>query len=250
MNLGLKEPIKKNDTAGREKRGKKSRCVNRRADQESVPWTCKDPSQGRITKSEWSRWRVERRRATPENTVYQQDPELRIVKNGPRNLTDTTRCRRSGLQTTEGAARSKRERVSHIRICSRLGDAPAQSHVETQGSRARRLHCVRDDPGAADAGSVRDYGLVQGQIPRYTDMYMAGLDTKTSFDMARPQVLAKVLQETGVHGEWIAAMLAEMQKHFKSLQISKHAICDVRCSTDKCSSIRKRTYFCQWTSRG
>ena len=37
-------------------------------------------------------------------------------------------------------------------------------------------------------------------------MYMDSLDTKTALDVAGPEVIVKVLQEIGVHGDLIAVM--------------------------------------------
>ena len=46
---------------------------------------------------------------------------------------------------------------------------------------------------------------------RYKTMYMASLDVKTAFDVARPSVVSKILSLIGTHGHVVAALLAEMQ---------------------------------------
>ena len=42
-------------------------------------------------------------------------------------------------------------------------------------------------------------------------MYMASLDVKTAFDVARPSVVSKILSFIVSHGHVVAALLAEMQ---------------------------------------
>ena len=56
-------------------------------------------------------------------------------------------------------------------------------------------------------------------------MYMASLASRRLSDVAMPKVVAKVLEEIGVHGNLIAAISAEMQgatrfSGFRSLPIS------------------------------
>ena len=46
---------------------------------------------------------------------------------------------------------------------------------------------------------------------RYKTVYMASLDVKTAFDVARPSVVSKILSLIGTHGHVVAALLAEMQ---------------------------------------
>ena len=46
---------------------------------------------------------------------------------------------------------------------------------------------------------------------RYNTAFMASLDVKTAFDVAKPAVVSKILSLTGVHGNLTAALLAEMQ---------------------------------------
>ena len=41
--------------------------------------------------------------------------------------------------------------------------------------------------------------------------FVASLDVKTAFDVAKPSVVARILTLTGVHGQLTAALLAEMQ---------------------------------------
>ena len=42
-------------------------------------------------------------------------------------------------------------------------------------------------------------------------MYMASLDVKTAFDVAKPSVVSKILSLIGTLGHVVAALLAEMQ---------------------------------------
>ena len=46
---------------------------------------------------------------------------------------------------------------------------------------------------------------------RYNTLYIASLDVKTAFDVARPAVVSKILTLIGTHGHVVAAILAEMQ---------------------------------------
>ena len=46
---------------------------------------------------------------------------------------------------------------------------------------------------------------------RYNTLYMASLDVKTTFDVARPSVVSEILTLIGTHGLVVAAILAEMQ---------------------------------------
>ena len=46
---------------------------------------------------------------------------------------------------------------------------------------------------------------------RYNTAFVASLDVKTAFDVARPVVVSEILALTGVHGHLTAALLAEMQ---------------------------------------
>ena len=46
---------------------------------------------------------------------------------------------------------------------------------------------------------------------KYNTAFMASLDVKTAFDLARPAVVSKILTLTGFHGHLAAALLAEMQ---------------------------------------
>ena len=46
---------------------------------------------------------------------------------------------------------------------------------------------------------------------RYNTAFMASLDVKKAFDVAKPSVVPKILTLTGVHGHLTAALLAEMQ---------------------------------------
>ena len=45
---------------------------------------------------------------------------------------------------------------------------------------------------------------------RYNMAFMASLDVKTAFDVAKPSVVSRILTLTGVHGQLTAALLAEM----------------------------------------
>ena len=46
---------------------------------------------------------------------------------------------------------------------------------------------------------------------RYNTAFLASLDVKTVFDVAKPSVVSRILSLTGVHGHVVAALLAEMQ---------------------------------------
>ena len=46
---------------------------------------------------------------------------------------------------------------------------------------------------------------------KYRTMYMASMDVKTAFDVAKPSVVSKILSLIGTHGHVVAALLAEMQ---------------------------------------
>ena len=46
---------------------------------------------------------------------------------------------------------------------------------------------------------------------KYKTMFMASLDVKTAFDVAKPLVVSKILSLIGAHGHVVAALLAEMQ---------------------------------------
>ena len=52
---------------------------------------------------------------------------------------------------------------------------------------------------------------LQPGMYRYNTAFMASLDVKTAFDVAKPSVVSKILTLTGVHGHLTAALLAEMQ---------------------------------------
>ena len=60
---------------------------------------------------------------------------------------------------------------------------------------------------------------------RYKTMYMASLDVKTAFDVARPSVVSKILSLIGTHGHVVAALLAEMQD-------VKGSACSETCETE------------------
>ena len=45
---------------------------------------------------------------------------------------------------------------------------------------------------------------------RYNTAFMANLDVKNAFDVAKPSVVSKILTLTGAHGHLTAALLAEM----------------------------------------
>ena len=60
---------------------------------------------------------------------------------------------------------------------------------------------------------------------RYKTMYMASLDVKTAFDVARPSVVSKVLSLIGTHGHLVAALFAEMQD-------VKGSACFENCETE------------------
>ena len=55
-------------------------------------------------------------------------------------------------------------------------------------------------------------------------MYMASLDVKTAFDVAKPSV-SKILSLIGTHGHVVAALLAEMQD-------LKGSACFENCETE------------------
>ena len=46
---------------------------------------------------------------------------------------------------------------------------------------------------------------------RYNTAFMASLDVKTAFDVAKPSVVSRLLTLTDVHGHLTAALLSEMQ---------------------------------------
>ena len=46
---------------------------------------------------------------------------------------------------------------------------------------------------------------------RYNTAFVASLDVKTAFDVAKPSVVSRILTLIGVHGHLTAALLAEMQ---------------------------------------
>ena len=52
---------------------------------------------------------------------------------------------------------------------------------------------------------------LQPEIYRYITPFVASLDVKTAFDVAKPSVVSKILTLTGVHGHLTAALLTEMQ---------------------------------------
>ena len=60
---------------------------------------------------------------------------------------------------------------------------------------------------------------------RYKTMYMASLDVKTAFDVARPSVVSKILSIIGTHGHVVAALLAEMHN-------VKGSACFENCETE------------------
>ena len=64
---------------------------------------------------------------------------------------------------------------------------------------------------------------------RYKTMYMASLDVKTAFDVARPSVVSKILSLIGTHDHVVAALLAEMQN-------VKGSACFENCETEFRSS--------------
>ena len=64
---------------------------------------------------------------------------------------------------------------------------------------------------------------------KYKTMYMASLDVKTAFDVARPSVVSKILSLIGTHGHVVAALLAEMQN-------VRGLACFENCETDFCYS--------------
>ena len=49
---------------------------------------------------------------------------------------------------------------------------------------------------------------LQPALYRYNTAFVASLDVKTAFDVARPSVISKILTLTGVHGHLAAALLA------------------------------------------
>ena len=46
---------------------------------------------------------------------------------------------------------------------------------------------------------------------RYNTAFMASLDVKTAFDVAKPSMVSKIRTLTGLHGHVATALLAEMQ---------------------------------------
>ena len=46
---------------------------------------------------------------------------------------------------------------------------------------------------------------------RFNTAFLASMDVKTAFDVAKPSVVSRTLALTGVHGHVAAALLAEMQ---------------------------------------
>ena len=46
-------------------------------------------------------------------------------------------------------------------------------------------------------------------VPGFFRYRTASLDVKTTFDVARPSVVSKILTLTGTHGHAVAALLAE-----------------------------------------
>ena len=52
---------------------------------------------------------------------------------------------------------------------------------------------------------------LQSELFRYDTAFMASLDVKTAFDVARPAVVSEILALMGVHGHLTAALLAAMQ---------------------------------------
>ena len=46
---------------------------------------------------------------------------------------------------------------------------------------------------------------------KYKTMYVASLDVKTAFDVAKPSVVSKILSLIDTHGHVVSALLAEMQ---------------------------------------
>ena len=60
---------------------------------------------------------------------------------------------------------------------------------------------------------------------KYKTMYMASLDVKTAFDVAKPSVVSKILSLIGTHGHVVAALLAQMQ-------VVKGSACFENCETE------------------
>ena len=61
---------------------------------------------------------------------------------------------------------------------------------------------------------------------KYKTMYLASLDVKTAFGVAKPGVMAEILKETGVH-RWINAALLEEMKDLmgkNELQIQRDSV--------------------------
>ena len=52
---------------------------------------------------------------------------------------------------------------------------------------------------------------LQPGLYRYNSAFMASLDVKTAFDVAKPSVAWRIFTLTGVHGHLTAALLAEME---------------------------------------
>ena len=52
---------------------------------------------------------------------------------------------------------------------------------------------------------------LQPGFHKHNTAFMASLDVKTAFDVAKPSVVSRILTMTGVHGHLTAALLAEMQ---------------------------------------
>ena len=85
----------------------------------------------------------------------------------------------------------------------------------TRGCRDR---CdLRTDAGLGDEYIPETLGMAGGTggtdlqpVYRYNTAFMASMDVKTAFDVAKPSVVPRILTLTGVHGHLTAALLAEM----------------------------------------
>ena len=66
---------------------------------------------------------------------------------------------------------------------------------------------------------------------KYKTMYIASLDVKTAFDVAKPSVVSKILSLIGTHGHVVAALLAGMQDVKGSACFEN---CETECRYFKC----------------
>ena len=74
--------------------------------------------------------------------------------------------------------------------------------------RSRERSQLRTDASPTDKYTAETLGMAG--ICRYNTAFLASLDVKTAFDVAKPAVVSRILTLTRVHGHVAVALLAEM----------------------------------------